>query len=155
MISTESVMTLKWQLLVARSGISTNRLSLYPSQEQSVCRVLDRRSGFCTEIWQPKWAAAPARWLPGRAGLGLGLCSGRRLHFLRQLRVILAVQQLPDWEHSSGWAAAWAALCTTHWDDFKMLCASKMPGSNASPVSGCSTCKVTAHTSPWRGWRER
>lgn len=50
LISTQSVMTLKWQLLVARSGISKNRLSLYPSQEQSVSlrRALGRRAGFCT-----------------------------------------------------------------------------------------------------------
>lgn len=59
-------MTLKWQLLVARSGISKNRLSLHPSQEQSValCRTLDRRAGFCSRHLTAE-ACSSSSLLPG------------------------------------------------------------------------------------------
>lgn len=59
-------MTLKWQLLVARSGISKNRLSFYPSQEQSValCWMLDRRAGFCSRHLTTE-ACSSSSLLPG------------------------------------------------------------------------------------------
>lgn len=100
LLSTESVMTPKWQLLVTRSGISKNRLSVYPSQERSVavCWVLDRRAGFCTK--HPTAQAAgpgPARWLLG--WVCRTSCFDRRLGvFWGSTAWFLAVQ-LPDWKH--------------------------------------------------------
>lgn len=149
-------MTLKWQLLVARSGISKNRLSLYPSRDQavSVCRVLDSRATFCTRHLTAR-VGSRSCLLPGGSQVGhAGLCSCRRLDFLRQHRVIFgrAASRL---KRSSCWAVTRSAVCTMHWADFKIVCTFKMPASNASPVSGCSVCRVTAHTPAPGGDGER